>query len=124
MTFKTNAIILAHAMVGWALCGATMGLGLAFTNLSTALVVHLVAAPVFFIGIAWVCFRRFNFTSPLQTATAFMVIVILLDVFVVALLIERSFAMFGSVTGTWLVFLLIFLATYLTGRLVVGKPAS
>ncbi len=42
MTLKTAAIILAHAIVGWALCGATMGLGLAFTSLPTALVGHLV----------------------------------------------------------------------------------
>ncbi len=124
MTAKTAAIIFVHAFVGWALCGATMGLGLAFTSLSTALVVHLVAAPIFFIGIAWAYFRWFSFTSPLQTATAFMAIVIFLDVFVVALLIERSFAMFGSLLGTWLPFLLILLATYLTGRLVVGKAAS
>ncbi len=124
MTLKTAVIILAHAIVGWALCGATMGLELAITSLSTALVVHLIAAPVFFIGITWVYFRWFGQTGPLQTATAFMAIVIFLDVFVVALLIEGSFAMFGSVLGTWLPFLLIFLATYLTGRLVVGKAVS
>ena len=40
-------------------------------------------------------FRWFNLTSPFQTATAFMAIVILLEIFVVALLIERSFAMCG-----------------------------
>ncbi len=120
MTPKTAAIIFAHAVVGWALCGATMGFGLAFTSLSTALAVHLVAASVFFIGIAWVYFRWFGFTSPLRTATVFTAIIIFLDILVVALLIERSFAMFGSVLGTWLPFLLIFLATYLTGR-VMGK---
>ena len=97
---------------------------MAVTSLSTALVVHLIAAPVFFTGIAWVYFQRFNLTTPLQTATVFTAIVIFLDVFVVALLIEGSFAMFGSVLGTWLPFLLIFLATYLTGRWMEGKRAS
>ena len=122
MTPKAIAIFLAHAVVGWALCGAMMGLGMAFTSLSTALVVHLVAAPVFFIMISLVYYRWFGFTTPLQTATAFMAIVIFLDIFVVALLIEHSFAMFASVLDIWLPFLLNFLATYLTGR-VVGKAA-
>ena len=40
----------------------------------------------------------------------------------VAMLIEGSFAMFASVTGTWLPFLLIFMATHLTGR-VMGRTA-
>ena len=115
MTLKATSIFLAHAAVGWALCGATMGVGMAVTSLSTALIVHLVAAPMFFILISWAYFRWFAFTSPLQTATVFMAIVIFLDVFVVALLIERNFAMFSSDMGTWLPFLLIFLATYLTG---------
>ena len=43
-------------------------------------------------------------------------VVILMDLFVVALFIERSFAMFGSFLGTRLPFALIFTATYLTGR--------
>ena len=121
MTLIATAIITIHGIVGWALCGAVMGLGMAFTSLSTALIVHLVAAPVFFSGVSWVYFRWFGFTSPFVTATAFVAIVIFLDIFVVALLIERSFAMFRSVMGTWLVFLLIFLATYLTGW-VMGNP--
>jgi hypothetical protein len=49
------------------------------------------------------------------TAAVFVVIVFLLDVFLVALLVERSFAMFRSVLGTWLAFALIFLSAWLTG---------
>ena len=79
-------------------------------------------AQVCFAGFLWLYFRWFGFTTPLQTATAFMAIVIFLDIFVVALLIEHSFAMFASVLDIWLPFLLNFLATYLTGR-VVGKAA-
>jgi hypothetical protein len=45
---KKTAIIAAHALVGWALCGATMALALAFTSESGALVLHAIAAPVFF----------------------------------------------------------------------------
>jgi hypothetical protein len=43
-------------------------------------------------------------------------------VFVVALLVEKSFDMFRSVLGTWLPFALIFLATWLTG-IVMGVPS-
>jgi hypothetical protein len=42
-----------------------------------------------------------------------------MDLFIVALLIEKSFAMFKSILGTWLPFTLIFLATYFTGRLTM-----
>ena len=73
-------------------------------------------------GVSWVYFRWFGFAGTLQTATAFMAIVIFLDIFFVAMLIEGSFAMFASVTGTWLPFLLIFMATHLTGR-VMGRTA-
>ena len=63
-------------------------------------------------------FRRFHFTEPLQTALLFVTVMVVLDVVVVAGLIERSFDMFKSFTGTWLVFALIFIATWLTGRVV------
>lgn len=71
MTPKAKAIILAHAVVGWALCGATMGVGLTVTSLSTALVVNLVAVPVFFIGVSWVNFLWFSFTGPRQPFALF-----------------------------------------------------
>ncbi len=120
---KAAGILMAHAVAGWALCGATMGVGMAATTLSAAILVHLVAAPVFFAAIGWVYFRWFAFTGPLSTAAAFTAIVIALDVVVVALAIQGSFAMFRSVAGTWLPFALIFLATWLTGRLAAGRAA-
>jgi len=55
-----------------------------------------------------------------------------MDVFVVALFVERSFEMFESIFGTWLPFLLIFLFTWWTGLTIhwashraavhVGRP--
>lgn len=115
---KKTAIIAAHALVGWALCGATMALALAFTFESTALVLHAIAAPIFFSIISFVYFTKFHFTGPLKTAVMFVGVVVLMDVVVVAMLIERSFDMFRSLTGTWLVFALIFVSTWLTGVLV------
>ena len=76
---KTTAIILAYTVVGWALCGATTDVGMAVTSPSTALIVHLVAAPVFFIVVSWVYFRWFSFTSPLQTAMAFTTVQVFND---------------------------------------------
>jgi hypothetical protein len=44
------------------------------------------------------------------------------DMFVVALLIEKSLDMFRSPLGTWVPFLLIFLSSWVTGNLVRPKP--
>jgi hypothetical protein len=48
------AVILAHAFVGRALCAATMGISLTALSPDMALLVHAVAAPVFFAGISGV----------------------------------------------------------------------
>jgi hypothetical protein len=119
-------ILLAHAFVGWILCAATMGIGMATTTLQTALVVHAVGAPIFFAAVSSFYFKRFHFTGPLVTATVFVLFVIVVDFFVVALLINRSLAMFESWLGTWLPFVLIFGSTLLTGNIVskTGKPKA
>jgi hypothetical protein len=65
MTPAKIAIVLVHAFVGWALCGATMGIGMAITSLENALIIHAVAAPVFFSAVSRVYFRKFNAKSPL-----------------------------------------------------------
>ena len=117
---KTSRIlvILAHALVGWVLCAATMGIGMAVTSQNTALIIHAIAAPIFFAGISLVYFRKFNYTPPLQTALIFIAFVIGMDFFVVALLINKSLDMFDSLIGTWIPFALIFNSTWLTGTLV------
>ena len=118
MNTSKSVIILAHAFVGWALCAATMGIGMAVTSVENALVIHAIAAPLFFAGVSLVYFRKFNFTTPLQTALIFIAFVIAMDFFLVALLINRSLEMFTSLLGTWIPFGLIFLSTWLTGVLV------
>jgi hypothetical protein len=82
------------------------------------LIIHALGAPVGFSFISYFYFTKFRFTPPLQTAFLFLSIVITLDVFVVALLVGRSFSMFKSPPGTWIPFLLISLSTYFTGVLV------
>ena len=77
-------------------------------------------APIAFAAVSWVYFHRFTYTSPAATAVAFLAVVMLLDVFVAALLIERSFAMFTSPLGIWLPFALILAATWITGLVVAS----
>jgi hypothetical protein len=117
VTIKKPAVILGHAFVGWALCAATMGICLQLTSLTNALIIHAVGAPVYFFLVTWNYFKRFRYTSPIQTSTIFVCLVILMDFFVVALLVQRSLAMFASLLGTWIPFVLIFLSTFVTGRL-------
>ena len=88
------------------------------------LVLHAVGAPVGFALISLLYHRKFAFTSPLQTALAFLGIVVALDLFLVAPVFEKNYAMFASALGTWIPFALIFAATYFTGRWSVVSPKN
>ena len=121
MNIKKVAILLVHAFIGWALCGATMGIGMATMSIENALIVHAIGAPLFFAGVALVYFYKFNYTTPLQTALIFVGFVIAVDFFLVALLINGSLEMFTSLLGTWIPFALIFASTYLTGLFVTKR---
>jgi len=112
---------LVHAFVGWALCAATMGIGIAVTTVENALIFHAIGAPVFFSIVSSIYYRRFNYTTPVLTAAIFTGFVMVVDFFVVALLINRSLEMFASVLGTWVPFALIFASSYLTGLLIVRR---
>ena len=119
MNSKNRITILVHAFIGWALCAATMGIGMATTSVQNALIIHAIGAPVFFTIVSLIYFKRFNYTTPLQTAMVFVGFVIAVDFLIVALLINRSLEMFASLLGTWIPFVLIFVATYLTGLYTV-----
>jgi hypothetical protein len=108
-------IIATHALVGWGLCGAIIGIGRNVTSMRTTLIVHAIGAPVIFAILSLIYFKWFHYTTAFQTALAFVLFVIFMDVFVVALLIEKSFEMFASILGTWIPFVLIFFATLITG---------
>lgn len=112
---KQISIIIFLGALGWALCGAIMFIGMAVMDLQTTLIAHAIGAPIIFAIISLFYFSKFNYTSPLQTGLAFFIIVILMDFFIVALIINRSLDMFRSPLGTWIPFGLIFLSTYLTG---------
>jgi hypothetical protein len=116
-------VILAHAFVGWVLCGAIMVIGRSVTTLQTTLIIHAIGTFFIFVIVGLNYFKRFNYTTPLQTAIIFTSFVIFMDVFVVALLIEKSFEMFTSILGTWIPFLFIFKSTYLTGLYTLHRRA-
>ena len=120
---KKGLIFLVHAFIGWGLCGATMMIGLATTTENNAILIHLLAAPIFFGIITYNYTQRFNYTTPLQTAIGFIGFVILMDFFIVAPFIEQSYEMFYNPFGTWIPFLLSFIATLLTGRYVLRKDS-
>lgn len=123
MNAKKITIILVHAFIGWALCAATMGIGMATLSLQSALIAHAIGAPIYFAIVSLVYFKNFNYTTPLRTALIFVGFVITVDFFLVALLINRSLAMFASPPGTWIPFALIFTSTYLVGSLLAKSPA-
>ena len=115
---KKILIVLAFGFVVWAFCGALIGVGRQFMSMDTTLIVHAIGAPVGAGAASWLYFRIFGYTSPLTAAAIFVATSLTLDIFVVALLIEKSFDMFTSVIGVWIPQMLIFVATYLTGTLI------
>ena len=119
--WSQRGIILVHALIGWGLCGAIIGIGRSVTTMQNTLVIHAIAVPIVFSIISLVYFRNFNFTTPLQTAAIFFSFAILLDFFVIAIFVEKSFAMFASILGTWIPFASIFASTYLVGLFVTRK---
>jgi len=121
-SLKKASVILVHAFIGWALCAATMGIGMAVTTEMKAMIIHAIGAPVFFTVVSLFYFRRFSYTSPLATALIFVGFVILVDFFLVAMVIMKSFDMFTSLLGTWIPFALIFASTYLTG--IIGMKSN
>jgi menaquinone-dependent protoporphyrinogen oxidase len=105
----------AHAVAGWALCAALIAALLQFASTGVAIATHAVTAPIIFAAIAVNYFGAHGARDPLPTALAFTAIVALLDAVIVAGLVLRSYAMFASFAGTWLPFLLIFMATWVAG---------
>ena len=118
MTRARAATIVAFAIVGWALCAAAIGIGFALMAERGALILHAIVAPIALAGLSWVYFTRFGYARPLTTALLFVAIVVALDVFVVAILIQRSLAMFARPLGTWAPLFLIFTSSWTAGIFV------
>jgi hypothetical protein len=116
-------VILAFAVAVWGFCGTLVGIGRQLMSMDATLILHAIGAPIGAAILSWFYFKNYAFTGPLVTAAIFVATALILDVVVVALLIEKSFGMFQSVLGVWLPQLLIFAATYVTGGLTTpDKP--
>ncbi len=119
---SSGVVLLLHAALGWALCASLMAVLLSLMSLRPALVLHGLLAPVFFIAISIHYFRAPGARDPLPTALAFVGAVALLDLIIVAGVVQRSIAIFASLGGTWLPLTLIFAATLATGELMSTMP--
>lgn len=124
LNLKAAVIIAIHGIVGWALCGSIVMIGREFWPMDTTLIVHAIGAPIIAAGLSLIYFNFFNYTTPLQTAAIFVGIAILMDLVVVALLIEKSFEMFSSLIGTWIPWGLMFISTYLVGSQITRRKLS
>ena len=89
-------VLLAYALVGWAVCGSIIAVGFAVATEQATLIAHAIGGPIVFGLLAWDYVRRFGHATPLQIA--------------------GSFAMFGSVLGTWLPYASILVVSYLVAR--------
>jgi hypothetical protein len=127
MITKKMITVLAHAFIVWALCAATIGIGTATTSAENTFIIHAIAAPIISTLVSLNYFKKFNYTSPIQTAVIFVFIPLALDFLIVSLLVLHSLEMFispGSVLGTWIPLALIFISAYLTGLFVTKRVPS
>jgi hypothetical protein len=112
--------LIGLALVLWGACGGVIAIGRRLWSLDTTLRVHLIAAAIFAFLVAAAHRALAPEFDPLLRAAAITIIVMLLDALVVAPLFERSYAMFQSLTGTWLPFVAIFAASWAAGVLAPG----
>jgi len=124
LTLSHAATILTLGLLGWALCGAIMFIGMSTISLEATLIIHATGAPIIFATISWFYFTRLHYTPPLLTAIMFLLIVMIMDFLLVALVINRSLEMFQSLLGTWIPFVVIFISTYLTGMVIDARMSE
>lgn len=115
---KSVGLIFLYAFLGWAWCGLIMGIGPLFLPMSVTLIVHALFGPAGFGILTWMYYRKNKAPKPIDLAVIFTLFVIVVDAALVAPVFVRSYAMFQSFIGTWLVFLLIFLTTLIVGQTV------
>ncbi len=101
-----------------------MAFGRPALGLEKTLKVHAIVAPLYAALVSFVYFTRFRAVTPLAAAAFFTGFIVVLDGALVAPVFEKSYSMFSSVLGTWLPFLSIFAASYLTGTWIVGRSGD
>ena len=111
---RTVLLLLATAIAVWAYCAAIMGIGMAVMSVATTLVVHLIGAPIGAAIAAWLFQRHVGDVAPLPVALVFVATALALDLFLVAMVILRSYEMF-TLLGVWLPMAFIFSAAWFAG---------
>lgn len=114
--WKSQVTLMGFAVAGWLICGATIGIGRQVLSMQATLIVHAIVAPIAFWVLAWRYSRWFPSITAKRVSGTMFGIVIALDAFLVAPLIEHSYAMFRSWLGTWLPFTLIAVAAHAGAR--------
>jgi hypothetical protein len=112
---KKLSVVLLYSFLGWAVCAAIMGIGMAFWPMNIVLIIHAMGGPLAFALLSYHYHRHFRYTEPLITALVFVSFIALMDFFLVALVILKSLDMFKSLLGTWIPFGLIFISSYIVG---------
>jgi menaquinone-dependent protoporphyrinogen oxidase len=112
-----------HAVAGWATCAVAMAFLLAAFSTRTAILAHAVIVPVVFAVVASHYFGARGAREPLPTALGFAGVAAVLDVVLVAWLVQRDFAMVTSIGGFWLPLVSIFAVTWLVGSIRAMVPA-
>ena len=111
-------------VIGWAVCGAIMGLGPKLLPMPTVLIIHAAAAPFVFGTLSWFYYRKYAAPKPLLGGLLFLGFVATVDFFLVGLIIEKSLDMFKSLLGIWIPFALIFLSVAGVGSFVRSRKSS
>jgi hypothetical protein len=116
--------VVGHALAGWLVSGATIGVGRLLVSPRATLVVHAAVAPLAFGLLARHHVRSYPASAPMATSLAKRAVVAGLDAFFVAPILERSYAMFGGVLGICLPLRLIFTSTRLVGRMTEHRASG
>lgn len=119
---RSIARLLTHVAAGWAMCAIVMATLLTVTSAGVAIAVHAFVVPIVFAVVAARYFGARGSREPLATALVFSGVVAALDLVIAAALVQRSFAMFGSVGGFWLPLALIFVVTFAVGSVMAMMP--
>lgn len=114
--------LLAHGIAGSGLCAALMAVLLLLPSLTMALILHALAAPIFFTAIAWHYFRARGAREPLPTALTWTAMVALFDLAVIASMVPGGPEMWKSILGAGLSLALTFLASWISGLMVSMLP--
>lgn len=113
---KPRTTLVLVALAGWAICGAAIAVGRRLVSMDATLLIHAIMAPLAFGLLTRLFFRWFPVSSALTVALTMLSVVVGMDALLVAPFLEHSYAMLGSVLGTWVPFASILAASYLVGR--------